>query len=124
MDWGLPALAAVVEMRVNFAMHFIRPQISIRAWLRTLSDSALPPLTAMLAVISIVIAIVVAIVTVSHGRLPASGPAELICAFVLAAVAAAEASRPARSERLRRRTDRPRLIEEEQQASVQRRRPG
>ncbi|MBV9414380.1 MAG: hypothetical protein JO363_05325 [Solirubrobacterales bacterium] len=94
----------MVDMRVNAVMHFTPPETSVRARLRTLSDLIPSPLTAVLAVISIAIVIAVAIATVSHRRLPGSGAAELICAFVLAAVAVAEASRPARSERIRRRT--------------------
>lgn len=102
-------------------MNFIRPQMSVRAWLSTLSDLVPSPLTALLALISIAIVIAVATVTVTRGQLPASGPIELICAFVLAAVATAEASRPARSDRVRRRTHRPGLSEDDQYASVRRR---
>jgi len=105
-------------------MHSIRPQMSLRAWLNTLSDLVPSPLTAMLAVISIGIVIAVAIGTATRGRLTASGPIELICAFVLAAVATAEASRPARSERLRRRTHRPGVSDDDQYAPVHRRQLG
>jgi predicted neutral ceramidase superfamily lipid hydrolase len=111
-------------MRVNLVMHSVRPQISLRTWLRTLSDLVPSPLTAMLAVISIAIVIAIAVVTVTRGRLPASGPIELVCAFVLAAVATAEASRPARSERLRRRAHPPRVSDEDQYAPVHRRQLG
>ena len=58
----------------------------------------------VLALTSIVITLVVAVGTVHAGRLPASGSIGLVCALVLAAVAVAEASRPARYERARRRT--------------------
>jgi hypothetical protein len=62
---------------------------------------------AALALTSIAITLVVALGTVNAGRLPASGSIGLVCALVLAAVAVAEASRPARSERVRRRTTPP-----------------
>jgi hypothetical protein len=68
------------------------------------------PLMVALAVSSISITVVVVLGTVSQGRVPASGPLGLVCAVVLAAVAAAEASRPARSERVRRRTAPPPTI--------------
>jgi hypothetical protein len=63
---------------------------------------------AALAIVSIAITLVVALGTVRDGRLPASGSIGLVCALVLAAVAVAEASRPARSERMRRRIVHPR----------------
>ena len=65
------------------------------------------PLMVALAVSSVSITLAVVLETVSKGRVPASGPLGLVCALVLAAVAAAEASRPARSERTRRKTMRP-----------------
>jgi hypothetical protein len=69
---------------------------------RAIEGVASAPMMFLLALTSIVITLVVA--TVHSGRLPASGSIGLVCALVLAAVAVAEASRPARSERVRRRT--------------------
>jgi hypothetical protein len=84
-------------------MQMRRPtQIKKRAR-RALAGVASAPLMAVLALTSIAITLVVALGTVHDGRLPASGSIGLVCALVLAAVAVAEASRPARSERLRRR---------------------
>jgi hypothetical protein len=60
-------------------------------------------LGAFLAGLSILITAAVALGTVVTGHVPASGPLGLICAAVLAAVGAAEASRPARLDRMRRR---------------------
>jgi hypothetical protein len=60
-----------------------------------------------LALSSISITLAVVLGTVAEGRVPASGPLGLVCALVLAAVAAAEASRPARAERTRRKTTPP-----------------
>jgi hypothetical protein len=71
---------------------------------RAIEGVALAPMMFLLALTSIVITLVVAVGTVHSGRLPASGSIGLVCALVLAAVAVAEASRPARSERVRRRT--------------------
>ena len=59
------------------------------------------------ALSSISITLAVVLGTISQGRVPAGGPLGLVCALVLAAVAAAEASRPARAERTRRKTMRP-----------------
>jgi hypothetical protein len=87
-------------------MQLRRPQIKIPAR-RVLAAAASAPVMATLAVSSIVITLVVALGTLSDGRLPASGSIGLVCALVLAAVAVAEASRPARSDRMRRRTVRP-----------------
>ncbi|MBV9606177.1 MAG: hypothetical protein JO027_13765 [Solirubrobacterales bacterium] len=67
---------------------------------------AAAPLMATLALASTVITAVVALGTVSDGRLPANGPIGILCALVLAAVAAVETSRPARVERVRRRITR------------------
>lgn len=71
---------------------------------RAIEGVASAPMMFLLALTSIVITLVVAVGTVHAGRLPASGSIGLVCALVLAAVAVAEASRPARSERVRRRT--------------------
>ncbi len=68
---------------------------------------AAAPLMVALALSSITITLAVVLGTISQGRVPASGPLGLVCALVLAAVAAAEASRPARAERTRRKTVRP-----------------
>ena len=88
-------------------MQLRRPtQIKKRAR-RAAAEVASAPLMAGLALTSIAITLVVALGTVSAGRLPATGSIGLVCALVLAAVAVAEASRPARSERLRRRTTPP-----------------
>jgi hypothetical protein len=62
---------------------------------------------------STVITAVVALSTVSQGRLPASGSIGMVCALVLAAVAAVEASRPARMERTTRRIARPLAIRQD-----------
>ncbi len=70
----------------------------------TRAGIASAPMMAALALSSIVITLVVALETVRAGRLPASGSIGLVCALVLAAAAVAEASRPARSQRIRRRT--------------------
>jgi hypothetical protein len=70
---------------------------------RTRSGIASAPLTFVLAALSIAITLTVAIGAVAHGRVPPSGQLGLICAVVLAAAAAAEATRPARSDRARRR---------------------
>jgi uncharacterized membrane protein YbhN (UPF0104 family) len=76
---------------------------------RAAAGVAAAPVMAAMALGSIVITLVVALGTVSNGRLPATGSIGLVCALVLAAVAVAvaEASRPARSERVRRRTTPP-----------------
>ncbi len=87
-------------------MQLGRPKIMTPAR-RALAAAASAPMMAALALSSIVITLVVALGTVSKGRLPASGSIGLVCALVLAAVAVAEASRPARSDRVRRRTMQP-----------------
>ena len=87
-------------------MQFGRPKIKAPTR-RGLAAVASAPAMAALALTSIVITLVVGVGTVRDGRLPASGSIGLVCALVLAAVAVAEASRPARSERTRRRTVRP-----------------
>jgi hypothetical protein len=74
---------------------------------RAAEGVAAAPLMAALALASTVITAVVALSTVSHGRLPADGSIGMVCALVLAAVAAVEASRPARVERATRRIARP-----------------
>jgi hypothetical protein len=83
-------------------MQMRRPKLRTPARRAAQSVAAAPVMAAM-ALASIVITLVVALGTVSDGRLPASGSIGLVCALVLASVAVAEASRPARSERLRRR---------------------
>ncbi|MBV9002140.1 MAG: hypothetical protein JO304_24000 [Solirubrobacterales bacterium] len=83
-------------------MQIARPNLRTPAR-RAVGAIAAAPLMAALALASIVITLVVALGTVSAGRLPATGSIGLVCALVLAAVAVAEASRPARSERARRR---------------------
>jgi hypothetical protein len=65
-----------------------------------------------MAVASIGITLVVVLGTMHDGRLPATGSIGLVCALVLAAVAVAEAPRPARSERARRRIGRPPALDE------------
>jgi hypothetical protein len=65
------------------------------------------PVTFVLAALSIAITLTVVVGTLAYGRVPPSAPLGLICAVVLAAAAAAEASRPARSDRVRRRLARP-----------------
>jgi hypothetical protein len=87
-------------------MQLRRPKIKNRAR-RVLAGVASAPIVLALALTSIVITLVVGLGTVSGGRLPATGSIGLVCALVLAAVAVAEASRPARSERTRRRTTPP-----------------
>ncbi len=82
-------------------MQLGRPRIKLPAR-RAAQGIASAPLMAALAVVSIAITLVVALGTVRDGRLPASGSVGLVCALVLAAVAVAEASRPARSDRMRR----------------------
>jgi hypothetical protein len=77
---------------------------------RAASGIASAPLTFVLATLSIAITLTVTIGTVAAGRMPASATLGLICAVVLAAAAAAEASRPARSDRVRRRLARPRRV--------------
>jgi hypothetical protein len=72
---------------------------------RAASGLAYRGLGAVLTILSILITTAVAAGTVVMGRVPASAPLGLICAAVLAAVGAAEASRPARRERVRRRAD-------------------
>jgi hypothetical protein len=74
-----------------------------RAKRRAGSALAAAPLTIVLAALSIAITLAIAVGTVADGHVPQSGPLGLICAVVLAAAAAAEASRPARSDRVRRR---------------------
>jgi hypothetical protein len=71
---------------------------------RVAEGVAAAPLMAALALVATVITAVVALGTISHGRLPANGSVGMVCALVLAAVAMVEASRPARVERVRRRT--------------------
>lgn len=87
-------------------MQISRPQVS-RPARRAVAAIGAAPLMATLALSSVSITLVVVLATVSEGRVPASGPLGLVCALVLAAVAAAEASRPARSERTRRKTMHP-----------------
>jgi hypothetical protein len=65
---------------------------------------------AALALASTVITVIVALGAVSHGRLPANGSIGLVCALVLAAVAAVEASRPVRLERASRRVAHPWVV--------------
>jgi hypothetical protein len=93
-------------------MQMRRPKIRTQAR-RAARGVAAAPMMAALALASIVITLVVALGTVSHGRLPASGSVGLVCALVLAAVAVAEASRPARSERIRRRNGTPSTASED-----------
>jgi len=87
-------------------MQLGRPKIKIPAR-RAAQGIASAPLMAALAVVSIAITLIVALGTVRDGRLPASGSIGLVCALVLAAVAVAEASRPARSDRMRRKNVHP-----------------
>ncbi len=96
-------------MRLNRSMQIRRltnTRHLNRSLARTLAGIASAPLAVALGALSIAITIVVAISTVTWGRASTGAPLELICALVLAAAAAAEASRPARSERTRRRLDR------------------
>jgi hypothetical protein len=79
---------------------------------RAVATIASAPLMAALAVSSIGITLVVVLGTMHDGRLPATGSIGLVCALVLAAVAVAEACRPARSERARRRIGRPPALDE------------
>ena len=83
-----------------------RAQVS-RPARRAVAAIGAAPLMVALAFSSLLITLAVVLGTVSDGRVPASGGLGLVCALVLAAVAAAEASRPARSERTRRKTMRP-----------------
>jgi len=92
-------------------MQIARPKIKAPAR-RAIATIASAPLMAALAVASIVITLVVVLGTMHDGRLPATGSIGLVCALVLAAAAVAEASRPARSERARRRIIRPRAPDE------------
>jgi hypothetical protein len=87
-------------------MQLGRPKIKTPAR-RAVAAAASAPMMVALALSSIVITLVVVLGTISKGRLPATGSIGLVCALVLAAVAAAEASRPARSDRVRRRTVHP-----------------
>jgi hypothetical protein len=80
----------------------------LRLWARRAAEGvAAAPLMAALALASTVITAVVALDTVGRGRVPADGSIGLVCALVLAAVAAVEASRPVRVERATRRIARP-----------------
>jgi hypothetical protein len=89
-------------MRVNACMPIARLTHShVRH--RATSGIASAPLTVVLAALSIAITLTVAIGAVADGHMPPSGQLGLICAVVLAAAAAAEATRPARSDRARRR---------------------
>jgi hypothetical protein len=87
-------------------MQINTPQVR-RPARRAIAAIGSAPVTVALALGSISIMLAVVLGTVSNGHVPASGPLGLVCAPVLAAVAAAEASRPARSERARRRAMRP-----------------
>ena len=64
---------------------------------------------AALALASAMITAIVALGALSAGRLPADGSIGMVCALVLAAAAAVEASRPARVNRVNRRLARARL---------------
>jgi hypothetical protein len=77
----------------------VKPQVARRAT----SVVATAPLTIFLAALSMAITLAIAIATIVDGRVPTNGPQGLICAAVLAAVAATESTRPARSDRVRRR---------------------
>lgn len=92
-------------------MQFARPKIKAPAG-RAVATITAAPLMAALAVASIVITLVVVLGTMRDGRLPATGSVGLVCAVVLAAAAVAEASRPARSERARRRIVHPPAADE------------
>jgi hypothetical protein len=100
--WGVLALAALARFWLNAAMQMRRAKLRIPAR-RAAQGVAAAPLMAALALLSTTIAVVVALGTVSDGRLPANGSIGMVCALVLAAVAVVEASRPARTERARRR---------------------
>jgi hypothetical protein len=70
------------------------------------SALAAAPVATGLGTISIATTLAVVISTVSTGRTSSGAPLELICAVLLAAVAAVEGSRPARGVRARRRVTR------------------
>jgi hypothetical protein len=70
---------------------------------RLYSGIASAPLAAVLAIPSVAITVFIALTTVISGRVPTDAPVGLICAVLIAGVAATEASRPARSSRTRRR---------------------
>ncbi len=104
---GLLALALPGGFWLNAAMQMRTPKLRIPAR-RAAECVAEAPLMAALALASTAIMTVVALGTVSDGRLPANGTIGIVCALVLAAVAAVEASRPARMERTGRRMATPR----------------
>jgi hypothetical protein len=83
-------------------MQVHRPNLT-RPARRAAEGVAAAPLMAALGLASAVITAIVALNTVSAGRLPADGSIGMVCALVLAAVAAVEGSRPARVERVSRR---------------------
>jgi hypothetical protein len=89
-------------MRVNAGMQTDLESTRLPARARAIAESAPSPLTLLFGSGSLVITLLVVIGTVVHGRVSSSGPLELICAIVLAAVAATDASRPGRRERSRR----------------------
>jgi uncharacterized RDD family membrane protein YckC len=100
--WGSLALAAPRQFWLNAGMQI--PRLKLRLSARRAAEGvAAAPLMAALTLAATVITAVVALGTVSDGRLPANGSIGMVCALVLAAVAAVEASRPARVERVRRR---------------------
>lgn len=105
-NWGSPALGASRKFWVNAVMQMRKSKL--RLWARRAAEGvAAAPLMAALALASTVITAVVALDTVGRGRVPADGSIGLVCALVLAAVAAVEASRPVRVERTTRRIARP-----------------
>ena len=99
---GPRALATRGRVCLNAPMHMRRPNLRTPAR-HAAEGAAAAPLMAALALASTVITVIVALGAVSDGRLPANGSIGIVCALVLAAVAVVEASRPARSERVRRR---------------------
>jgi hypothetical protein len=69
---------------------------------RLLSGITSAPLAAVLAIPSVAITVFIALTTVIDGRVSSDAPVGLICAVLIAGVAATEASRPARSSRTRK----------------------
>jgi hypothetical protein len=88
-------------------MQMRRPKLS-RPARRAAEGVAAAPLMAALALASAMITAIVALGALNAGRLPADGSIGMVCALVLAAVAAVEASRPARVNRVSRRLARSR----------------
>lgn len=71
-----------------------RRRTTVRTPLGLLADVGEVPLALLLGLLSAFITLGVALTTLAIGHVPRSGAAGLICALLLAAIAAAEAARP------------------------------